>query len=542
MARGSLQNTNKVHDAARIVARVVAVGAALGTLATSIHEFGLDGAQTRRTIGNFGATWVGLAPANDTATSIGDTLHLAATVTDKKGTALVGTNIKWSIDHPDVAIVNPDGTVIAHKEGTANVVVTVGELLARATIVVRPIAAHVHIANDSSITLAEQVSRPLSVVSTDTRGHVILGARFARWRSNDTNVARVDSNGTLIALNEGHTMVSATVDGASAEALVTVVPVPQSLALVAGAGQDAPAGSTLAEPVIVRVLSRRGKPLSGLTVKFRRADVNSTAEVAQAQTDADGRARCTWKLGDLAGRQRLAASTDGIDSVVRVEAEAEPVSANTRTAALADSQTSKIATALAVPVGVRITDTTGRVMGDLAVRWVALDGGSITAVTPRTDSLGEARATWVLGPHAGSQHIRALIGDGRTVRPVVLHATALAGSPAAIGIVSGDAQRGPPNSATSKPIVLRVTDAAGNPVRGISVSLVPKHGAGTLPDSTPVTDSLGIVRSQWTLGSGVGPQHVTARVDGVPKIVELTATAGSTVTPPKTRPRRHHAG
>src|SRR5580704_16639466 len=104
MARGSIQTTNnKVHDAARIVARVVAVGAALGTLATSIHEFGLDGAQTRRTIGNFGATWVGLAPAVDTVTSIGDTLHLAATVTDKKGTALVGTNIKWSIDHPDVA-------------------------------------------------------------------------------------------------------------------------------------------------------------------------------------------------------------------------------------------------------------------------------------------------------------------------------------------------------------------------------------------------------------------------------------------------------
>jgi hypothetical protein len=539
MARSSLQNTNKVHDVARIVARVVAVGAALGTVATSIHEFGLDGAQTRRTIGNFGATWVGLAPASDTATSIGDTLHLAATVTDKKGTALVGTNIKWSIDHPEVAIVNPDGTVIAHSVGTATVLVAVGELMARSTIVVHPIAAHVHIANDSSVSLAEQTTRPLSVVSTDSRGHVIA-ARFARWRSNDTGVAKVDTAGTLTAIAEGRAVITATVDGISADAPVTVVPVPQSLVLVAGGGQDAPAGSTLAEPVIVKVLSRRGKPLSGLTVKFRRADVNSTADVAQAQTDAEGRARCTWKLGDLAGRQRLAASTDGVDTVVTVEAEAEPVSANTRTAALADSQTAKIATALAVPVGVRITDTSGRVMGDLAVRWLALDGGSITGTTPRTDSLGEARATWVLGPHAGPQHVRALIGDGRTVRPVVLHAVALAGSPATIGIVSGDAQHGTPNAATSKPIVLRVTDAAGNPVRGISVNLVPKHGAGTLPDSTPVTDSLGLVHTQWTLGATLGPQHVTARVDGVPKTVEVMATAAASVTPAKTRPRRHH--
>jgi hypothetical protein len=541
MARGSIQTTNKVHDAARIVARVVAIGAALGTVATSIHEFGLDGAQTRRTIGNFGATWVGLAPASDTATSIGDTLHLAATITDKKGTALVGTNIKWTIDHPDVAIINPDGTVIAHSAGTATVLVTVGELMARSTIVVRPIAAHVHIANDSAVSLAEQTARPLSVVATDARGHVILGARTARWRSTDTTVAKVDSLGTLTAVAEGHATISAIVDQVSADAPVTVVPVPQSLVLVAGGGQDAPAGSMLAEPIIVKVLSRRGKPLSGLTVKFRRADVNSTADVAQTQTDAEGRAHCAWKLGDLAGRQRLAASTDGVDTVVTVEAEAEPVSANTRTAALADSQTAKIATALAVPVGVRITDTTGRVMGDLAVRWLALDGGSIAATTPRTDSLGEARATWVLGPHAGPQHVRALIGDGRTVRPVVLHAIAMAGSPAAIGIVSGDAQHGAPNTATNKPIVLRVTDAAGNPVRGIPVSLAPKHGAGTLPDSTPVTDSLGLVHSLWTLGATTGPQHVTARVDGVPKTVEVTATAAS-VTPAKARARRHRSG
>ena len=77
-------------------------------------------------------------------------------------------------------------------------------------------------------------------------------------------------------------------------------------------------------------------------------------------------------------------------------------------------------------------------------------------------------------------------------------------------------------------------------MRGISVSLVPKHGAGTLPDSTPVTDSLGLVRSQWTLGATIGAQHVTARVDGVPKTVELTATA--VVTSSKARPRKHHTG
>jgi Bacterial Ig-like domain (group 2) len=538
MARVSVPSTNKMHDALRIVTRVVPACAALATVATYVHEMGFDGSQTRRTVGNFGATWVGLAPAVDTMTSLGDTLHLAATVTDKHGAALVGTSIKWTIDHPEVAIVNGDGTVIAHGPGNTTVVVTVGDLIARSTIVVRPLAAHVHIANDSAITLAEQAARPFSLVSTDARGHVIA-TRFPRWRSNDTSVAKVDSLGNVTAVSEGKTTITASVDGVSTDAPLTVVPVPQALQLVAGGGQDAPAGSTLSQPVIVKVLSRRGRPLGGLTVRFRRADVNSTADVAIAQSDAEGKARCVWRLGDLAGRQRLAASTDGVDTVVTVEAEAEPVSANTRTTALADSQTAKIATALAVPVGVRITDTTGRVMGDLPIRWVALDGGSITGMAPRTDSLGEARATWVLGPHAGDQHAHALIGDGRTVRPVSLHARALAGAPATIGVVSGDAQHASPNAVETKPIVLRVTDAAGNPVKGIAVSLAPKHGAGTLPDSAPVTDSLGLVREHWTLGAAPGTQRVIARVDGVLKTVELTATVA---TPPSTRPRRHHSG
>ena len=70
-----------------------------------------------------------------------------------------------------------------------------------------------------------------------------------------------------------------------------------------------------------------------------------------------------------------------------------------------------------------------------------------------------AREIFVLATDRPEQ-VRALIGDGRTVRPVVLHAIATAGTPAAVGVVSGDAQHGAPSTATSKPIVLRVSTAA----------------------------------------------------------------------------------
>ncbi len=527
---------SKVHDAARIVARVVAVAAALGTVLTSIHEMGLDGAQTRRTVGNFGATWVGLAPASDTATSIGDTLHLAATVTDKHGTALVGTNIKWAVDHPEVASINGDGTVIARGLGSATVVVTVGELLARATVVVRPVASAVHIAADSAITLPELANHPLSATATDARGHVI-GARFARWHTSDSTVATIDTVGMVRAVREGHATITATVDGASADAPITVVPVPGALTLLAGGGQDGPAGASLPEPITVRVLSRRGKPLGGQTVHFKQADANATAEIATVVSDANGRARCPWKLGDLAGRQRLVASTDGVDSVVTVVAEAEPVNANTRMAVLADSQTAKIATALTMPIGVRLTDTTGRVMGNVSVRWIALNGGTVTGAAPRTDSVGEVRASWVLGPHVGTQRVRVLVGDGRSVRPAIVRAHALPGPAAAIAIIAGDAQHAAPGATLPKAVALRVTDAAGNPVSAVAVSLSP---ARAWSDSTPVTDSNGVVRGTWTLANAPGTQHVTARVDGVPKTVQITAVAAPIAV--SARSRKHHPG
>jgi hypothetical protein len=514
---------NRVHHVFSLGAKLVTALAALATVLGYVHSVGLDGSATRRTVGTFGAAWVGIRPNVDTMSALGDTLHLAATVTDRHGTALVGATIVWSASDSTVASVT-EGQVIAHRPGVTTIMSTVGELVARAVVVVRPRVAALHLASDSAVDVAEGDARIVSLRGTDARGHVLgLADQRVTWRSGDTLVVVVDSTGRLTGIAAGRTTVSASVAGVSAQMPVTVVAQPGSIALVGGTGQEAPAGTILPTPVVVRLLSKRGRPLSGIPVRFRRQDAAGAIDLAPVVTDAQGRARTSWRLGDFPGRQRLTAAVDGLDSTASVVAEAEPVAANTRIMLLHDGQQGAIATALDEAVGIRLTDSSGRALADVPVQWETLDSGTVKAATPRSDSLGEARAVWVLGPVAGHQRLRASVGNGRLVRPAVFHAVAEPGPAAVIRVLGGAGQRGTSGALLPKPIAVRISDAAGNAVAGVRVALT--LSGGSVADSTPTTDSLGIVRARWTLpvASHAETAHLHARVDGIVQPADIAA-------------------
>jgi hypothetical protein len=537
MARTPLDERNRVHHVLSLVAKIVTACAALATVLGYVHSVGLDGSATRRTVGTFGATWIGLTPAVDTIWALGDTLHMAATVTDRHGTALVGATIVWSSSDSSVATVT-DGQVVARQPGAATIVSAVGELVARATIVVRPRIAALHLASDSAVDVPEGETRAVSLRGTDARGHVLgFGDQRVTWRSGDTLVAVVDTNGALRGVAAGRTTVAASIAGVSAQMLVTVVAEPGALSVVGGGGQDAAAGTTLPVPIIVRLVSQRGRPLAGMLVRFRRLDGGGAAELASATTDHDGRARMTWRLGDFPGRQRLVAAVDGLDSGATTVAEAEPVGSNTRIMLLHDAQHGPIATKLSDPVGIRLTDSSGRPLVDVPVRWERLDSGTVAATAARSDSLGEAQATWVLGPVAGRQRLRVSVGNGRLVKPAIIRAIAAAGPPATIRVMSGSGQHAGSGAVLPKPVALRVSDAAGNPVQGVRVALT--LTGGTVADSAPTTDSLGLIKSKWTLPviTRSATLHLQARVDG---IVQTADVAANLVFKPQGKPAPSH--
>ncbi|HEX2780099.1 MAG TPA: Ig-like domain-containing protein [Gemmatimonadaceae bacterium] len=518
-----LKATSAAKSAGRILVASVSSAAALVSVLSFMRTYGMIGqTASHMTVGDIGAAWVGVSPTTDTVTAIGDTIHLAATVTDKSGSVLVGSSLVWSSENPRVASVETDGTVIARGSGSTVILATVGDKIARSRVTVKQSVSSVRVNGDSTITISDGEQAPLAARAIDARGHVIP-QRPVIWQSANTDVISIDTLGIATAKNPGSTTVGATIDGVTSYVPAKVVAVPAALELVAGGEQRAPAGAALPQKLVIRVLSKRARAVGNTSVRFRAEDGAGTPEPSVATTDGDGRVRAAWTLGSLPGRQRLYVSVDHVDSALVVVAEAEPVAANTRAAQIGDVPSATAGTPLGSGIGLRLTDSTGRALADIPLTWVALDGGSITGAAQRTDSVGEARAKWTLGTTAGTQRIRVQIGSGRAVPPVTLKAIATSGAPAKIQIASGDEQRATVNAALRQPIVVRVVDKLGNPVPGAKVQWTAANG--TLPGTLEATDSSGTVSSRWTMPREAGKAKLTVKVEGLDQQAELSATA-----------------
>jgi hypothetical protein len=510
------------RSASKLVTAIASTGAAVVSIFSFLYSFGVVGEpESHKTVGTFGASWLAVSPKADTAHAIGDTLHLAATVTDKSGSVLVGVRPKWTSDNPEAATVLPDGSVIIRGPGAATILVTVADLTSRSRIFIRQTVTSIDIGGDSAIVLGEGERRAIEVRPLDARGHPVRGVG-AEWKVSDTTIAVLDSTGVFVGRNPGRAIITATAAGVAAHAPLTVVPVPAAIVVHSGADQRATAGTALPQPIIVRVTSRRGKAVEGAVVRFRGEHGEPATEPRVALTDGDGRARATWTLTDLPGRQTLLATVEHVDSALAIMAEAEPVAANTRITTLSEQLSGPAAAKLAAPVVIRVTDSTSRVLPNVPVSWTALDGGRVEALETRTDTAGEARAHWTLGPNAGTHRLRAHVGAGRTVPPLTITASALAGLPARLAVVSGDNQRARAGTELAKAIRIHVTDRTSNPVAGATVAL--SVSAGSVADTVVQTDSLGVASTRWTMGRTAGAQTLVARVDSVPPL-RVTARA-----------------
>ena len=512
----------------KVVTLSASAGAALVSIFTALISYGIIGnSEAHQSIGNIGAAWVGLRPAIDTASAIDDTVHFAATVTDKNGSILVGARPTWTTGDSSIATVLTDGSVIAHGPGRTMVSVVVGKLVTHSTIVVKQKVASVEVgraSGDSMIVLPEGAELQLQARAIDARGHEISGLA-ATWHLDDNSVAALDSGGVITGRNAGRTIVAAKIDGVSARTGVSVVTPATAIRLVAGSNQRVLAGKTLAQALVVRATNRKGGPASGKRVIFRLAEGQGSVDPANAITDADGRARAAWTLGSYPGRQTLLASVENVDSALAIQAEADPVAGNTRVAALADHFSGHAGDELPDSVAIRVTDSTGRVLPDVPVRWTLLDGGSIHAESPRTDSLGVVTARWTLSKKTGQQRLRAQVGvaSGLGIPPVTSSAAALAGAAAAIVATSGNGQHAAAGAELPKSIVLRVVDENGSAVASAALALA--ASGGIVADSALTSDSLGYARTRWTMGHSAGDYTLAVHVDGVKKLLKMTARA-----------------
>lgn len=282
---------------------------------------------------------------------------------------------------------------------------------------------------------------------------------------------------------------------------------PAFVRMVSGDAQAGIVGQALAQPLVVRVTDRRGRPVSHHPVGFT-VSGGGSVEPASVQTDADGTASTTWTLGtSTADSQRVLVS-------VMNERTGQTLSLAIHAAANADVPAVAAATSdpactgapgvpLADSLAVRIEDQYGNGVPAARVAWkVMAGGGRISPQTALTDEDGVARGEWTLGTGVdGAQQAQAL-AEGAA--PATFYATT--GAPATLVLekVSGDNQTAPWEGTVIGSLVVRLRLSSGEPVQGAPIEWSADRRASIVSESYPassVTDARGLAKAVWRLAA-----------------------------------------
>ena len=106
-------------------------------------------------------------------------------------------------------------------------------------------------------------------------------------------------------------------------------------------------------------------------------------------------------------------------------------------------------------------------------------------------------------------------------------------TPRTVQKVSGDNQRGAPNSQLKNPLIVEVLDENGEPATGVSVTFRVTAGGGNLSGTNSKTDANGRARSFLTLGNSREVNRVEVRVPGSTDPVYFTARVEPQVLVPQ---------
>lgn len=308
----------------------------------------------------------------------------------------------------------------------------------------------------------------------------------------------------------------------------TVIAVASSangLAGVSGDGQTAAVGTELPQPLVVQVTDAFGNPIEGVTVTWT-AEGGGTVSAPSTVTDAEGRTSVTRTLGSTAGAQTTLASSEGLagSPVVFTHAATAGTPSDVQIVS-GNEQVAAPGAALPEPLVVRVVDQDGNPVVGAAITWVPVGGGTLDPTTGSTDANGHASTTWTLGATAGTYRAQAVVSG---LEPEEFTATATAGTPSVIRIVSGNGQSGEAGSTLGTQLVVQVLDDADIPVSGATVTWRVESGGGSVSRPSVQTDDGGRAATTWTLGPTTGTQRVQASVSGAGSVrFEATATAGA---------------
>jgi hypothetical protein len=202
------------------------------------------------------------------------------------------------------------------------------------------------------------------------------------------------------------------------------------LEVLRGNGQSGTVGQALPDPVVVRVATDAGTPMSGQRVAFA-APSGSAVEFNPdiAVTDSKGEALTHWVLGTspgtYVGEARIVAEGDTVIRSVTFQADASPGDPDTVRAAGPTTQPGHRGETLAESLTVVVVDRYGNPVGGAQVEWKpGKDAGQVSAPSALTGADGVSSVTWTLGSQIGVQKLETKV-EGASGSPVAFSAVVL---------------------------------------------------------------------------------------------------------------------
>ncbi len=286
-------------------------------------------------------------------------------------------------------------------------------------------------------TVSAPLAKPFVVSVLDQNGSAFAGAvvTFSVTAGGGTlssATATTDANGrarsTLTLGSEpGPNTVAATVAGLEPVTFTATATdqTPHSLTKVSGEGQEGPASTQLAAPLVVAVLDQEGAALAGVVVSFAvtagggglssATDANactvfSFTSSATATTDANGQAATRLTLGSDPRPNTVTATVEGLESVTFTATASEQAIPHRLTKVCGDDQEGTVGAPLTEPLVVSVSDEDGAAIAGVIVSFaVTAGGGTLSSATATTDANGRAATRLTLGSDPGTNRVMATV-------------------------------------------------------------------------------------------------------------------------------------
>jgi len=281
--------------AATASANGLVTGVATGSATIIATSEGQSGTSAL-TVTNAPVASVTVSPAAATVT-VGTTTQLTATPKDANGTALSGRAVTWATSNAAIATVSASGLVTGVAAGSATITATSEGQSGTSAITVSnvPVASVTVSPTAAGVTVG--ATTQLTATPKDANGTALSG-RVVTWGTSNAVVATVSASGLVTGVAAGAATITATSDGQSGTAAMTVTNVPVASVTVSPTTASVTVGAT--SQLTATAKDANGTALSGRTVTW------ATSNAAVATVSASG-----LVTGVAAGSATITATSEG---------------------------------------------------------------------------------------------------------------------------------------------------------------------------------------------------------------------------------------